>query len=71
MSDTQAVKAQKITTGQLKRLRKAHDDISDVQIELLRNSDAGKGEIDWQTLFQLRGELNRWLYYREKEAGLR
>lgn len=62
MSEAQAVKAQKITKDQLRRLRKAHDDISDVQIELLRNRDAGKGEIDWQTLFQLRGELNRWLY---------
>jgi hypothetical protein len=59
----------KATKKQLARLRKAHDEISDVQIELLRAEDDEADKTDWETLFSLRGELNRWLYYREKRGG--
>jgi hypothetical protein len=50
-----------LSEAKLKELRKAHDMIADIQIEMLKEKYP---EHEWHPLFLIRGRLHEWLYSR-------
>lgn len=62
MREAPAVEPQKLSDEKMRELRKAHDVIADIQIEMLKERYP---DHEWHPLFLIRGRLHEWLYLRE------